>query len=139
MTNRTKWIIGAVSLLAAFFIGFLPQYRTASGLRSELRAAQEEVHSLRAKAQISELRDLISMTCLAANAKNYGVARQISSRFFTRVGEVSAGTSDEALKTLLSEIYEARDPITAGLAEGRSAVQADIETLVRRLYEETMN
>jgi hypothetical protein len=138
MTNRARLIGGAALLLAAFFLGFVPQYRTASGLRSDLRAAQDEVSSLRWKMRLAELRDLINLTYLEANAKNFGVARQHSTRFFTRAGEIAAETSDATLKKLLAEIYGERDQITTGLAEGKSGVQADLEKLARRLYENAM-
>jgi hypothetical protein len=138
MTNRTRLIGGAALLLAAFLLGFVPQYRTASGLRSDLRAAQDEVLSLRSKMRLAELRDLINLTYLEANAKNFGVARQHSTRFFTRAGEVAAETSEPTLKKLLTEIYGERDQITAGLAEGKSGVQADLERLARRLHKDTM-
>ena len=136
--TRTKLIGGALLLLAAFLLGFVPQYRAASGLRDELRSAQEEAASLRSKARLAELRDLIGLAYLESNAKNYGIARQHSTQFFTRAAQVAAETSDEGLKALLTEVSGDRDQVTAGLAEGRGAVQADIEKLARRLYENTI-
>ena len=133
--NRTKLILGAGTLLAVFLLGFAPQYRAASGLRKELSAAQEELRSLQSKARLAELRDLAGLTYLESNAKNYGVAQQYSTRFFTLAGEVAAETSDESFKVVLSEIAAQRDQITAGLAEGKGAAQPGIETLARRLHE----
>lgn len=137
MQNHIKLIGGAVLLLVAFLLGFVPQYRTASALRSDLRASQEDVRSLRWKMRLAELRDLINLTYLEANAKNFGVARQHSTRFFTRAGEIAAEASEATLRKQLAEIYGERDQITAGLAEGKSGVQADLERLARRLYETT--
>ena len=136
--TRTRLIGGALLLLAAFLLGFVPQYRAASGLRDELRSAREEAASLRLKAHLAELRDLAGLTYLESNAKNYGIARQHSTQFFKRAAEVAAGTSDESLKALLTEVSGDRDQVTAGLAEGSGAVQADIEKLARRLYENTI-
>lgn len=136
--NWTKLVMGVAVLLAVFLLGYVPQYRTASRLRIELAAVQEEVRTLQSKARLAELRDLASLTYLESSAKNYGIAREHSTRFFTRAGEVAAETSDESLKALLSEIAKERDPITAGLAEGKGAAQQNVETLVRRVYENTM-
>jgi hypothetical protein len=136
--TRTRLIGGALLLLAAFLLGFVPQYRTAGGLRGELRSVQDEAASLRLKAHLAELRDLAGLIYLESNAKNYGIARQHSTQFFTRAAEVAAETSDESLKALLTEVSGDRDNVTAGLAEGRGGVQADIEKLARRLYENTM-
>ena len=135
--TQMKLIGGAALLLAAFLLGFVPQYRTASGLRGELRAAQEEAASLRLKAHLAELRDLVGLTYLESNAKNYGIAQQHSTKFFTRAAQVAAETSDESLKALLTEVSGDRDRVTAGLAEGSGAIQSDIEKLARRLYEST--
>ena len=133
--SRTKLILGAGALLAVFLLGFVPQYRAASGLRSELLAEREELQSLRSKARLAELRDLAGLTYLESNARNYGIAGQYSTRFFVRAGEIAAETEDQGLKELLSEIAAQRDQITAGLAEGKGAAQQNIETLARRLYE----
>lgn len=92
------------------------------------------MRSQRSTMRLGELRDLINLTYLETNAKNFGVARQHSTRFFERAGEVAAETSDATFKTLLTEISGDRDQITAGLAEGNSGVHTDIERLVRRLY-----
>jgi hypothetical protein len=127
-----------VLLLAAFLLGFVPQYRAASGLRSDLRAARDEATALRFKAELAELRGLLGLTYLESNAKNYGIARQYSTQFFTRAGEIAAGTSDEGLRALLAEVSTQRDDITAGFAEGQGAVQVNIEMLTRRLYEYSM-
>lgn len=138
MGNRLKLIGSAALLLAAFLLGFVPQYQTATSLRNDVRSAQEELRSLRSETRIAELRDLIGLTYLESNAKNYGLAGQYSSQFFTRAGALAAETSDESLKALLTEILSGRDRVTAGLAEGKGAADADIERLVRRLRARTM-
>jgi hypothetical protein len=124
-------------LVVAFLLGFVPQYREAGGLRGELRKALEQVGSLQLKARLAELRDLASLTYLESNARNYGVARQHSTKLFTLSAEMAGETSDQGLRILLSEIAQERDHITAGLAEGKGAVQLDLEKLARRLYENT--
>jgi hypothetical protein len=132
-----KLIAGAAALVVAFLLGFVPQYREAGGLRGELREAREQVGSLQLKARLAELRDLASLTYLESNARNYGVARQHSTKLFTLSTEIAGETSDQGLRSLLSEIAQERDHITAGLAEGKGAVQLDIEKLARRLFENT--
>lgn len=54
-------ILGAILLLAAFLLGRVPQYRTASGLRRDLGAAREETTALRSKLGVAEPRDLIGL------------------------------------------------------------------------------
>lgn len=134
MTSRAKFFTGLGAICVVFLLGFVPQYQTARGLRTELRAAREELRSLRASAELAGLRDLLVLAWMEVNAKNYGVARDFSSRFFTRAGEVAAATSDHEVKTLLGEIYAQRDQITAALVEGQSTVQIEFEKIARRLY-----
>jgi hypothetical protein len=124
-------------LVVAFLLGFVPQYRETGGLRGGLSEAREQVGSLQVKARLAELRDLASLTYLESNARNYGVARQHSTKLFTLSTEIAGETSDQGLRSLLSEIAQERDHITAGLTEGKGAVQLDLEKLARRLYEDT--
>lgn len=133
--NRNKVLWAAGALLAAFLLGYWPQSRTAAGLRAELSANQEQRQSLETALKLAELRDLIGLTYLESSAKNYGVAREHSTRFFTLASELAAGTSDGSLRALLSEISTERDTITAGLAEGKGAAQPALEALARRVYE----
>lgn len=123
-------------MVVAFLLGFVPQYRETGGLRGELSEAREQVGSLQVKARLAELRDLASLTYLELNARNYGVARQHSTKLFTLSTEIAGETSDQGLRSLRSEIAQERDH-TAGLAEGKGAVQLDLEKLARRLYEDT--
>ena len=135
--TRSKLIFVAVALLIAFLAGWVPQYRTTVGLREDLNGAQQQVAALQHKAEVAELRDLIALTWMDVNARNYGVARQNASRFFTRAQEISTSTGNEQLKALLSSVSEKRDSITAGLADPQGEAQPAIEQIARQLYELT--
>lgn len=135
--TRFKLITSVVALLIAFLAGWIPQYRTTLGLREDLTSAQQQLAVLKDRAQVAELRDLIALTWIEVNARNYGVARQTASRFFSRVQEISTSTRSESLKPLLATIYEKRDAITSGLADPQGSVQPDIEQIARQLFELT--
>lgn len=132
--SKFKFISLAVALLVAFLAGWVPQYRTTVDLREELNGAQQQLAALRHKAEVTELRDLIALTWMEVSARNYGVARQTASRFFTRAQEISNTTGNEQLKTLLSSVSAKRDAITAGLADPQGEAQPAIEQIARQLY-----
>jgi hypothetical protein len=137
MTRGTKLIAAVVVLAVVFLLGFLPQYGKARALRNEAGASQAQIVSLQGKLKLAELRDLMGLIYLETNQKNYGVARQHSTQFFTKARQLTAETSDPTLTAMLQEILQHRDHVTAGLSEGQPAIQTNIEEVLRKLYEST--
>lgn len=137
MTRRTKLIAAAVVLAVVFLLGFVPQYGKARALRHEAGAGQAQIASLQWKLKLAELRDLMGLIYLETNQKNYGVARQHSTQFFTKARQLTLETSDPNLTVMLHEILQHRDHVTAGLTEGQPAILTNLEELLRRLYEST--
>jgi len=137
MTRQTKVIAAAAVLAVVFLGGFVPQYWTARALRNEVDAGQQHIASMQRKLKFAELRDLVGLMYLEINQKNYGVAREHSTRFFTQARELTGNTSDPTTTALLQEILQHRDHITAGLAEGQPAIRTNIEEILRKLHEKT--
>ncbi|MCW5979078.1 MAG: hypothetical protein KIT09_13440 [Bryobacteraceae bacterium] len=137
MTARNKIIAAAAAVVVVFLIGFVPQFRKARAMRSELATGQERIASLEMKLKQAELRDLMGLAYLETNRKNFGTARQYSTEFFTKAPDVAAGTSDPALAGLLQEIQQRRDELTAGLAQARPEIRQEIEDIFLKLYENT--
>jgi hypothetical protein len=117
MNNKT--IVTAVLLIAAFLVGFVPQYFKANRLENELRQSRQEAAG-------AELRDLIGFAYVQASQKNYGLAAETSSRFFNRVREVANQTQDANRRKALEELLALRDSVTAELAKGDAAVMGDL-------------
>jgi hypothetical protein len=137
MTRRTKLIAAAAVLAGVFLLGFVPQYGKARTLRTEAGAGQAQIVSLQWKLKLAELRDLMGLVYLETNQKNYGVARQHSTKFFTKARQLAAETSDPSLTAMLQEILQHRDHVTAGLTEGQPAIRTNLEEVLRKLYEST--
>src|SRR5688572_2372479 len=137
MTRQTKVIAAAAVLAVVFLGGFVPQYWTARALRNEVDAGQQHIASMQRKLKFAELRDLVGLMYLEIDQKNYGVAREHSTRFFTQARELTGNTSDPTTTALLQEILQHRDHITAGLAEGQPAIRTNIEEILRKLHEKT--
>jgi hypothetical protein len=63
---KDKIIVAAIALVAAFLVGFVPQYVKANRLKNELRQSRQENAG-------AQLRDLIGLAYVQANQKNFGL------------------------------------------------------------------
>ena len=96
---RNRIIMTAVALVAVFLLGFVPQRIKANRLETEVRQFRQEIAG-------DQLRDLIGLVYFQANQKNYGLAAETSSRFFSRAREMASqmqgATSRKTLEDLLA-------------------------------------
>jgi hypothetical protein len=127
---KNKAIVGAAVVVAVFLIGFLPQYMKANRLESELQQARRDVAG-------AELRDLAGLAYLQANQKNFGLAAETASRFFSRAREVAAQRQDEAGRKAIEDLLAVRDKVTAELAKGDPAAVNDLQDLVLKTRQAT--
>jgi hypothetical protein len=125
-----KIIIGAIALIAVFSVGFVPSYMKANRLENELRQSRQETAG-------ADLRDLIALAYVQANQKNYGLAAESSSRFFSRTREVANVTQDAARRKALEDLLAPRDRITAELAKGDAAAIGDIQDIFLKTRQAT--
>lgn len=136
-TRRTKLIAVTILLTVVFLLGFVPQYQRARALQRDANSDQERLASLQGKLKLSELRDLMGLVYLETSLKNYGVARQHSTEFFTKARQIASGPGDPSVKAVLQDILPQRDLLTAGLAEGQPTIRTNIEEILNRMYEGT--
>ena len=71
MTRRNLAIAAAVLVVAAFLLGFVPEYLKSRELRGQLTTAQRQLEA-------DELALSIGRVYLEASLKNYGLASQSS-------------------------------------------------------------
>ncbi|MDT8067395.1 MAG: hypothetical protein ROO76_04440 [Terriglobia bacterium] len=127
---RNRLILCLVLLVAGFLAGFVPQYLKSQRRAAELTTAEQQLASCRVETQLSQLRDTAAMMYLEATRKNYGLAQEHSRRFFDQLQQVTAQTTDPAVKTTLDGVLKLRDPITATLAKGDAAVLSDLQLVL---------
>lgn len=135
--QRKKVILYGCSLLVAFLLGYVPQYRQSRQCRTDLEARRQEIASLEWRLQLAELRDRIGLVYLEVNRKNYGLAREQASQFFTRAQELTGQATDAQLRAVLEAALQRRDEITAGLAKGEGSARDEIEKLFGSLQQQT--
>ena len=119
---RNKIIMTAIALVAVFLLGFVPQYIKANRLQTELRQFRQEIAG-------AQLRDLIGHAYVQANQKNYGLAAETSSRFFSQAREMANQTQDASSRKALEDLLALRDRVTAELAKGDAAAMGDLQEL----------
>jgi hypothetical protein len=134
---KTYLILGATLLAVGFALGFIPQYRHASEAAGRLQTCSAELSSCQFAQRLAVLRDLAALAFLEASRKNYGLAADHASRFFTEVERVLPQTTEERLRSSLQELLQRRDSITAGLARGDTAVLEELQTQLLSLYTAT--
>ncbi len=125
-----KLIVAAVAVIAAFLLGFVPQYVKANRLENELRQSRQETAG-------AELRDLIALAYVQANQKNYGLAAETSTRFFSRLRHRASQEADASRRKTLEGLLAVQDKVTAELAKGDPAVIGDLQELFVKVREAT--
>jgi hypothetical protein len=124
MSKKIGWF--ALAFAAVFLAGFVPQYCSRVSVESELKDAVR-------KNQEAQLRDLVSLAYIQAVQKNYGLAAQTSTEFFSRLAHTAAETPvDNPARQSFDEILRSRDKITAGLAKGDPGVLGDLQAAFQK-------
>ena len=119
---RNKIIMTAIALVAVFLLGFVPQRIKANRLETEVRQFRQEIAG-------DQLRDLIGLAYVQANQKNYGLAAETSSRFFSRAREMANQTQAASSRKALEDLLALRDKVTSELAKGDATVMGDLQEL----------
>jgi hypothetical protein len=134
-TSARRILIAAAVVAAAFLTGFLIQFGRARNLNRSLETARAELNACQRRNDVAGLRDLMGLTYLEVNRKNYGLAQQHASRFFERVRELRGQAADPALEAVLNQAAAERDEIIAALARGDAAVQERVQKVYGALLE----
>lgn len=128
---------GAILVIAAFLLGFIPQYRKAASLNDELTAAQQQLNAEREKSQMEKAGLLIGYIYLETNLKNYGLAGQAAPKFFDELQATANRTSNPSWQALIPAAVAKRDPVISGLAKGDAATLAAVQDLFQRTLDAT--
>lgn len=123
-----KLAIGAVALVAAFLIGYVP-----SAISS--RAARQQNAELEHKLKAAELGSQLAMAGYEAGRNNYANATEFSSRFFSGLGEIINDNNDQSLKQKLQAMLARRDEITSDLAKADQAVREKLAQMYAEYFQ----
>lgn len=139
MNWKTGLIAGGVLVVAAFLLGFVPQYMKGRALDNQLSVVRQQLNSEREKAQMDELGLLCGHAYLETNLKNYGLAGQYSSKFFDGVQAMMSQAPDSNRQSFLQKALAQRDAVTGGLAQGDPATLSAVQDLFKGALEAAEN
>lgn len=131
MNRKLCLIVGAVLVVAAFLLGFVPQYLKGRDLESQLSAVRQQLDSEREKSQMDELGLLSGHVYLETDLKNYSLAGQYSSKFFDDVRTMMSQAPNSTRQSFLQEALAQRDSVTGGLAKGDPSTVSTVQDLFR--------
>jgi hypothetical protein len=137
MNRKILLIVGGSLVVAAFLLGFVPQYVKARDLASQLGAERKQLNSEREKSQMDELGLLCGYVYLQTNLKNYGLAGQYSTKFFDRVRAMNGQAPDSSRQAFLQSALAKRDSITQGMAKGDPSIVGALQDLFQSTLETT--
>jgi len=128
------WII---LLAGGFLLGFVPQYLKNRDLQKELETPQKTIDGLTLQVQMSDIRDAASLMLVELSRQNYGLARDYSVQFYSKLEQTAQSVPDANLKKSLEELASTRDSVSKTLAAADSGSLAVVQPVVLRAFELT--
>lgn len=119
--------IGAVALVGAFLLGFVPATLTA-------RDARAEQHRLTQQLAVASIQVQLGMMSYEVNRDNYGLAAELATPFFDGVRGAIANPADQEVTKSLQAVLARRDEITSDLAKADAGVKHKIAELYADLF-----
>jgi hypothetical protein len=137
MKAKAHFTLWVVLLLGGFLVGYVPKYMENRDLRAELQEPQKIIDALRLQAQLGQLRDAASLMILEVSRQNFGLARDHSVEYYTKLKELIDAGPDPALKKSLEELAATRDDIDKELANTTPGSLAASQSLLLKTIELT--
>jgi hypothetical protein len=132
----TVWI---VLLVGGFFLGFIPQYLKNQELQRLLEGPQRRIGALELQVQMSELRDLAGLMLLELSRQNYGLARDYSNQYYSKLDDAANTVTDPDLKKSLADLAATRESLATNLATANPASLEASQPIVLKTFEVTRN
>jgi hypothetical protein len=130
----TLWL---VLLTGGFLLGYVPEYLKNRDLQAQLQDPQKTIDALKLQLQMSELRDAASMMLLELSRQNFGLARDYSGQFYSKLKDVTDAVQDPALKKSLEDLAATRENLTSQLATANAGALAASQPIVLKTFEVT--
>lgn len=135
MMRKLGWITSGVLTLAAFLLGFVPQYQKDRALQSQLGVARQQLNFRSEKTRMNELALLCGRAYLETSMKNYGLASGDSTKFFDGIQAMMNEEPDVSRQQFLQATLAQRDAVTGGLAKGDPGTLLAVQDLFQRVLQ----
>ena len=127
VSTSTKLGIGALALLVAFLVGYVPASLGA-------RAARADQDRLTHALAFAGLQVQLGMMSYEVNRDNYGLAAKLATPFFDAVPAAIAGATDPNVRQALQAALARRDELTSDLAQANPEVKTKIAEMYADLF-----
>lgn len=129
-----KRILIVVAIAAAAYLaGFLQQRARTTRVEGERESLQQRVQTdedrLRVASLLVQLLHVIDQT----DARNYGEAGTLATRYFDSARDEAARATDGRAKQALADILAQRDAVTGALARSDPSIVAELQKEQRAL------
>lgn len=109
-------VVALVLGLIGFLLGFIPEFRTASGLRDELRVRDQRIQQFEREAKLLRARVSASLVYLELTRRNYGIAAQQATDMFDQLRGLTSDASPQT-RPILEKVLSQKDALTTGIAK----------------------
>lgn len=130
----TFWLI---LFIGGFLLGYVPEYLKNRELQAQLENPKKTIDELNLQLKMSELRDQASLMLIELSRQNYGLARDYSGQFYSRLNELIAAVPDPSMKKSLQELAATRDSVTEALATPTPTSLTVTQPVVLKTFEVT--
>jgi hypothetical protein len=137
MKAKSHFVLWVVLVFGGFLLGFVPEYMKNRNLQAELQGPQKIIDSLQLQIQLGELRDAASLMVLELSRQNFGLARDHSVEYYTKLKDLIDAGPEPALKKSLEELAATRDAIDKELTNSTPGSLAATQALLVKTIEVT--
>ncbi len=132
-----SWKTGVVTVIvltgAAYTLGYWPEHQARTDLETRLAAVRQEADTAEARVRAARLLGQLLNMVDAVEALNYGQAQTYSSRFFDDVQTALPQTVSPEVRSVLGQVLQRRDSVTAALARGDQNASTTLRSLELQL------
>jgi len=109
LATRRRVLVGVLALDIGFLLGFVPQYRRAASLESELTAERKWIRALEFQTKLAKVRDFGCALYLEVVNRNYGSGIDQATEFFNQVRSTVRHPASSDLRPALEAVVGQRD------------------------------
>jgi hypothetical protein len=133
VSPTTAFIVVIVAIVAAFLLGFVPEFNRASALNAELSASRERLRSADWQLKLAKARDTGASLFIQLNKRNYGNAAGLASDFFKQVQTAASHAPDATQKNALASVAARRDEIIGKIAKTDASAESNVRDILEQL------
>jgi hypothetical protein len=130
MTGLTRALLALAVPVVAFGLGFGWMYLRHRSFRESAEATQQRLETTERELRLARLQLQLASVLMEVERKNFGNARDVSSKFFDELRSVAGSAQSPDQKSRLDAVLGKRDEVTAAITE----MKPETPDLLRRLY-----